>query len=275
MQVNKRHTQAPDHGLKKFKKSPGKLNQGPGGFDPEKNSREQSHSHSDIAIDSALLEQDKDNKGSQNHLSDIRQQVDAATAAAAAAAASVDASASQHAPTASNLLAYQQIFRQHHDGSPSNNHPGSPTQQHSVTSGGPIANNATASSSAASSGSGYSVKPATGSEEWHKMRKENHKEVERRRRENINHGIKELAALLPTGDSNKAQILKKAVDYIKRLKENENNNIEKWTLEKLITDQAVNELANSNEKLKAELEKAYREIEHWKKVAADNDKSRQ
>ncbi|EGW35749.1 uncharacterized protein SPAPADRAFT_58953, partial [Spathaspora passalidarum NRRL Y-27907] len=92
-------------------------------------------------------------------------------------------------------------------------------------------------------------KPTHGSDEWHRQRRENHKEVERRRRESINVGIKELAALIPTNDTNKAQILQRAVEYIKRLKENENNNIEKWTLEKLLTEQAVSELSASNEKL--------------------------
>lgn len=104
-------------------------------------------------------------------------------------------------------------------------------------------------------------KPPHGSEEWHRVRRENHKEVERRRRESINKGIKELAALIPTSDTNKALILLHGVEFIKRLKENENNNIEKWTLEKLLTEQAVSELNASNEKLKAELERAYREIE--------------
>ncbi|KAI5954988.1 CBF1 [Candida jiufengensis] len=107
-------------------------------------------------------------------------------------------------------------------------------------------------------------RPTQGSEEWHKQRKLNHKEVERRRREAINLGIKELADLIPTRDTNKTQILQRAAEYIKRLKENENNNIEKWTLEKLLTEQAVSELSASNEKLKSELERAYREIEHLK-----------
>ena len=107
-------------------------------------------------------------------------------------------------------------------------------------------------------------KPQHGSEEWHRLRKANHKEVERKRRDAINLGIKELAELIPTRDTNKTQILQRAVEYIKRLKENENNNIEKWTLEKLLTEQAVSELSASNEKLKQELERAYREIEHLK-----------
>lgn len=112
-----------------------------------------------------------------------------------------------------------------------------------------------------------SEKPAPGSDEWHKLRRENHKEVEKRRRDNINSGIRELAALIPTSDTNKAQILQRAVEYIKRLKENETNNIEKWTLEKLLTEQAVSELDASNSKLKQELERAYREIEHYKRLA--------
>ena len=120
--------------------------------------------------------------------------------------------------------------------------------------------------------SGVTSKPPHGTEEWHKLRRENHKEVERRRRETINQGIKELAALIPTPDPNKAQILQRAVEYIKRLKENESNNIEKWTLEKLLTDQAVAELSASNEKLKQELERAYREIEQWKKLVNKDEK---
>lgn len=108
-------------------------------------------------------------------------------------------------------------------------------------------------------------KPPHGSDEWHRVRRENHKEVERRRRESINLGIKELAQLIPTPDTNKAQILQRGIEFIRRLKENENNNIEKWTLEKLLTEQAVSELNASNEKLKSELERAYREIEQLRR----------
>lgn len=113
------------------------------------------------------------------------------------------------------------------------------------------------------------LKPPHGLDEWHRVRRENHKEVERRRRELINQGIKELAALIPTPDTNKAQILQRAVEFIKRLKENENNNIEKWTLEKLLTEQAVTELNALNEKLKQELERAYREIESLRRQVED------
>ncbi|OTB07187.1 hypothetical protein M426DRAFT_20243 [Hypoxylon sp. CI-4A] len=112
-----------------------------------------------------------------------------------------------------------------------------------------------------------SSKPAVGSEEWHKMRKDNHKEVERRRRETINEGINELAKIVPGCEKNKGSILARAVSFIQQLKDNEANNIEKWTLEKLLTEQAIQELSTSNDKLKQECERVYRELAIWKQVA--------
>ena len=149
----------------------------------------------------------------------------------------------------------QQHEQQNQHQSPEGNHlsaHGSPLDPHQGSPGSDYAQSPSAN------------KPQHGTDEWHRQRKDNHKEVERRRREAINVGIKELAELIPTRDTNKTQILQRAVEYIKRLKENENNNIEKWTLEKLLTEQAVSELSASNEKLKQELERAYREIERLK-----------
>lgn len=117
-----------------------------------------------------------------------------------------------------------------------------------------------------SGGPSRSSKPAVGSEEWHKVRKDNHKEVERRRRETINEGINELAKIVPGCEKNKGSILQRAVSFITQLKENEAQNIEKWTLEKLLTEQAIAELSASNDKLKAECERAWREVETWKKT---------
>jgi bHLH factor len=51
------------------------------------------------------------------------------------------------------------------------------------------------------------------------------------------------------------------------LKENEQQNIEKWTLEKLLTEQAIAELSSSNDKLKQECDRLYRELETWKQIA--------
>lgn len=133
-------------------------------------------------------------------------------------------------------------------------------------------------------GRGSGSKPAVGSEEWHKVRKDNHKEgkritfrfstdrilltypVERRRRETINEGISELSKIVPGCEKNKGSILQRAVSFITQLKENEAQNIEKWTLEKLLTEQAIAELSASNDKLKAECERAWREVETWKKT---------
>ena len=91
--------------------------------------------------------------------------------------------------------------------------------------------------------------------------------VERRRRETINEGINELAKIVPGCEKNKGSILQRAVSFITQLKENETQNIEKWTLEKLLTEQAIAELSQSNDKLKQEVDRLYREMETWKRVA--------
>ena len=91
-----------------------------------------------------------------------------------------------------------------------------------------------------------------GSEEWARQRKDNHKEVERRRRGNINEGINELARIVPNGTGEKAKgaILSRAVQYIHHLKDNEARNIEKWTLEKLLMDQAMGDLQAQLEEIR-------------------------
>ncbi|KAF1990912.1 hypothetical protein K402DRAFT_316564, partial [Aulographum hederae CBS 113979] len=132
------------------------------------------------------------------------------------------------------------------------------------------------------SGGGSASKPQVGSEEWHKVRRDNHKEgkespmlqsenevtyniaVERRRRETINEGINELAKIVPGCEKNKGSILQRAVQFITQLKENESQNIEKWTLEKLLTEQAINELSSSVDKHRQECTRAWEEVEKWK-----------
>ncbi|KAF8626656.1 hypothetical protein AX15_004747 [Amanita polypyramis BW_CC] len=93
---------------------------------------------------------------------------------------------------------------------------------------------------------------AIGTDEWTRQRKDNHKEVERRRRGNINEGINELGRIVPNGNGEKAKgaILARAVQYIHHLKENEARNIEKWTLEKLLMDQAMSDLQAQLEEMK-------------------------
>jgi bHLH factor len=91
--------------------------------------------------------------------------------------------------------------------------------------------------------------------------------VERRRRETINEGINELAKIVPGCEKNKGSILQRAVQFITQLKENESQNIEKWTLEKLLTEQAIAELSASCDRLKAELSQVYKDLDAWKRCA--------
>ena len=91
--------------------------------------------------------------------------------------------------------------------------------------------------------------------------------VERRRRETINEGINELAKIVPGCDKNKGAILQRGVQYISQLKENEIRNIEKWNLEKMLTDQAIAALTTSVDGLKEELARSKREAERWKTKA--------
>lgn len=94
--------------------------------------------------------------------------------------------------------------------------------------------------------------------------------MERRRRETINEGINELAKIVPGCEKNKGSILQRAVQFITQLKENESQNIEKWTLEKLLTEQAISELSASCDKFKAEYQQAREELDIWKKACEDS-----
>lgn len=71
---------------------------------------------------------------------------------------------------------------------------------------------------------------------------------------------------MPGCEKNKGSILQRAVSFITQLKENEAQNIEKWTLEKLLTEQAIQELSSSVDKMKQECERAWREAEMWKRT---------
>ncbi|KAG8867033.1 basic helix-loop-helix protein [Serendipita sp. 405] len=88
-------------------------------------------------------------------------------------------------------------------------------------------------------------RPEPGTLEWARQRKDNHKEVERRRRGNINEGINELARIIPNGHGDKAKsaVLRRAVDYLHQLKESEQKTMERWTMEKLTHEQVVGEWA--------------------------------
>lgn len=109
-----------------------------------------------------------------------------------------------------------------------------------------------------------------GSEAWKQQRKDSHKEVERRRRENINQAIDTLSKLLPLKETSKAAILNRAAEYIQKLKETENANIEKWTLQKLLSEQNTAQLSSANEKLQQDLRKAYQKIDYMRRLIKEN-----
>ncbi|PWN46542.1 hypothetical protein IE53DRAFT_391283, partial [Violaceomyces palustris] len=165
-----------------------------------------------------------------------------------AAAAAHDASATAAALAAMGTLAGHHLNQQ-------NAHQGqaSPQDSHAMVEG--------LDHGAAASPSGRAKKPRA--PELDRARKDNHKEVERRRRSAINDGINQLSQIVPGCDAkntNKGSIIVAAVRYIQDLKNNEASNIEKWTLEKLLMDQAMNDLTaqldeirRENDKLRAQL----------------------
>ncbi|KAF8934504.1 hypothetical protein EDD21DRAFT_366178 [Dissophora ornata] len=118
------------------------------------------------------------------------------------------------------------------------------------------------------------AKPASGSEEWHKMRRDNHKEVERRRRENINAGIKDLEAVIPNPDKNKGAILRQAVNYIQSIHEAHQKAVvenealkaiqferEKALLEKNVAQNQLQSLIAEHDRLKRDYEALRKEVD--------------
>ena len=94
-------------------------------------------------------------------------------------------------------------------------------------------------SGTATPGGGEGVGPNGEGVDWTRTRKDNHKEVERRRRETINDGINDLKQIVPGCDKNKGSILQRSVEYINELKDNEAKMVEKWTLEQLLSKNSL------------------------------------
>ncbi|KAL1974554.1 hypothetical protein VTN31DRAFT_4758 [Thermomyces dupontii] len=113
------------------------------------------------------------------------------------------------------------------------------------------------------------TKPAVGSPEWHALRKNNHKEVERRRRETINEGINQIAQLVPNCDKNKGAILQRAIEYIVQLQEERKQMNTRWEQNNLTTTQALNEISAQNAKLKAEVNRRGEIARKWLQRARD------
>lgn len=117
---------------------------------------------------------------------------------------------------------------------------------------------------------GGSASPARGLKrprgpELDRQRKDNHKEVERRRRSAINDGITQLSMIVPgceEKNTNKGAIIHAAARYIQDLKHNEASNIEKWTLEKLLMDQAMGDLTAQLDDARAQIDRLRAELDN-------------
>lgn len=71
---------------------------------------------------------------------------------------------------------------------------------------------------------------------------------------------------MPGDEKNKGKILICAIDFINQLKENEAQNIEEWTLQKMLNEQAIGELSKSNDALRAELKAQETELAEWREM---------
>lgn len=106
---------------------------------------------------------------------------------------------------------------------------------------------------------GGAQKPAVGTAEWHQQRKDNHKEVERRRREVINEGIENIAKIVPCSEKNKGAILQRTCHYITEL-QNEKKSFE---TERATFDIALKELTSRCDRLKESARAAWMESAKW------------
>ncbi|KAJ3297104.1 basic helix-loop-helix protein [Rhizoclosmatium sp. JEL0117] len=95
-------------------------------------------------------------------------------------------------------------------------------------------------------------KVEAGTSDWHKQKKETHKEVERRRRDVISNGIDTLADMIPYAEKKKGKVVQAAAMYIRELKEAEEERVQRWGLEKVLAEQAIQELSNTVHHLSAE-----------------------
>ena len=160
-----------------------------------------------------------------------------------------------------------------------------PTQSSPYMMGAYKPQDSTQGNTGRESTNGTSNKPVVGTDEWHKLRRDNHKEgkhllpretvpqltptVERRRREAINEGINALAMIVPNCEKNKGSILQRAVTYINELRAQVAQNGQNKSMEKAVLDQAVRELTEVNENLREQLKGTIYEMERLKKKVKD------
>ncbi|KAI1611941.1 hypothetical protein EDD36DRAFT_270153 [Exophiala viscosa] len=108
-------------------------------------------------------------------------------------------------------------------------------------------------------------KPAVGTQEWHQQRKDNHKEVERRRREVINEGIENIAKIVPGTEKNKGAILQRTCQYITELQNEKASHLN----ERATFDVALKELTNRLDRMKESARTAWAESNKWQQRCRD------
>ncbi|KAJ9122043.1 hypothetical protein QFC24_004270 [Naganishia onofrii] len=94
-----------------------------------------------------------------------------------------------------------------------------------------------------------------------KLKKDVHKEVERKRRAVINEGVAAIAAVLPTNEKQKGLILAHAAQYIRQLQENERINTNSWAEEKGMLEQDIADLRSQLQHTQARLEQEHAHFE--------------
>ena len=65
---------------------------------------------------------------------------------------------------------------------------------------------------------------------------------------------------MPGADKNKSKIINQAAEYIAALKNNEASNLEKWTLDKLMTEKTIRELQGEADRLRDEVDRRDKQI---------------
>ena len=75
--------------------------------------------------------------------------------------------------------------------------------------------------------------------------------------------------MVPGCEKNKSLILSRAAEYIQQLKDAEAANIEKWTLESALSNQAMQELTEERDHLQSLLANAEDEILHLRAQIAE------
>jgi len=106
---------------------------------------------------------------------------------------------------------------------------------------------------------GSGSKPQVGSDQWHQLRKDNHKEVERRRREVINEGIENIAKVVPNVEKNKGAILSRTCQYIGELQAKERQ----FETERATFEVALKELTGRIDRLRESSQSAWAESAKW------------